>query len=227
MCWNAPVSLATFISSITICLYLWVRNLHNDRILSLWISWFALMQLFEFFMWRNMKNHSFVSKLSFINILLQPFFLAVLLFFFYRKEKIFYTVLEKIMLFGIIGISFIKSIAGIFYAFVTQKNNNWLSVKGPNCHLIWWFSTNDKKIPYIARVNAFYIAPLLLACTLIKPFKQGLIYFLLGLMSFLITKLFYSNENSSLWCWIANLMGVIAIGMPYLHLFTFKMPIIK
>jgi len=185
------------------------------------------MQLFEFFMWRNMKNHSFVSKLSFINILLQPFFLAVLLFFFYRKEKIFYTVLEKIMLFGIIGISFIKSIAGIFYAFVTQKNNNWLSVKGPNCHLIWWFSTNDKKIPYIARVNAFYIAPLLLACTLIKPFKQGLIYFLLGLMSFLITKLFYSNENSSLWCWIANLMGVIAIGMPYLHLFTFKMPIIK
>ena len=218
MCWNAPVSLATFISSITICLYLWVRNLHNDRILSLWISWFALMQLFEFFMWRNMKNHSFVSKLSFINILLQPFFLAVLLFFFYKKEKIFYTVLEKIMLFGIMGISFIKSIAGIFYAFVTQKNNNWLSTTGPHCHLIWWFSKNDTKMPYITRVNAFYIAPLLLACALIKPFKQGLIYFLLGLISYFLITIFYPGELGSLWCWIANLMGVIAIFMPYLKL---------
>jgi hypothetical protein len=218
MCWNAPVSLATFITSIIMCLYLWSRNLHNDRILSIWIFWFALMQLFEFFMWRDMKNHSLVSKLAFINILIQPFALTALLFFFYRKEKIFYTLLEKFILFGIMGISLIKSIAGIFYAFITHKNNNWLSTKGPHCHLIWWFSKNDEKIPSIARVNGFYIAPLLLACALIKPFNQGLIYFLLGLMSFLITKMFYSNESGSLWCWIANLMGLIAIGMPYLKL---------
>ena len=217
MCWNAPVSLATFVSSFIICAYLWVRNLHNDRMLSIWISWFALMQLFEFFMWRDMKNHSLVSKIAFINILLQPFILAGLLIFFYRKKKL-YTVLEKFILFGIMAISLIKSLAGTFYAFITQQNNNWLSTKGPHCHLIWWFSTNSKKIPSIARVNAFYIAPLLLACALIKPFKQGLIYFLLGLISFLMTKLFYPIESSSLWCWIANLMGIIAIGMPYLKL---------
>ena len=217
MCWNAPVSLATFISSIIMCFYLWVRNLHNDRILSIWIFWFALMQLIEFFMWRDMKNHSLVSKLAFINILLQPFILSALLIFFYRKEKL-HTKLEKIILFGIMAISLIKSLVGTFYAFITHKNNNWLSVKGPNCHLIWWFINNDKKIPSIASIDSFYIIPLLIAGALIKPFNQGLIYFLVAFISFILIKIFYVKETGSLWCWIANIAGIIAISMPYLKL---------
>jgi len=110
-------SLATFLISSLMCLYLWFRNLHNDRILSIWIFWFSLMQLFEFFMWRNMTNHSVFSKLALINILLQPLVLAAGLFYY---SKNVYNLTEKVVLGSVIGISFIKAMAGVFYAFISQ-----------------------------------------------------------------------------------------------------------
>ena len=212
MCWNAPVSLATFIIGSIMCLYLWFRNLHNDRVLSIWIFWISLMQLLEFFMWRDMKKHSLFSKLALINIFLQPFVLAAALFYYSKKNV--YNLGEKMVLWVIIGISFIKAVAGAFYAFITQKNKNWLSVKGPHCHLIWWFMKNYNQMPYLTRVNEFYMVPLSLAALLIKPFSQGLIYFSVGYISYLYTHTFYPLENGSLWCWVVILMGLIAILLP-------------
>lgn len=215
MCWNAPASLATFIISSLMCLYLWFRNLHNDRVLSIWIFWISIMQLFEFFMWRDMKNHSLFSKLALINILLQPLVLAAGLFYY---SKNVYNLTEKVVLGSIIGISFIKAIAGAFYAFITQKNKNWLSVKGPHCHLIWWFIKNYKQMPYLTQFNYLYMIPLSLATLLIKPFSQGLIYFFIGFFSYLYTDTFYPQEKGSLWCWVVTVMGLIAIMLPYLKL---------
>ena len=215
MCWNAPVSLATFLISSLMCLYLWFRNLHNDRVLSIWIFWISIMQLFEFFMWRDMKNHSLFSKLALVNILLQPFMLAAPLFYYYKKV---YNLGEKMVLGGIIGISLIKAAAGFVYAFITQKNKNWLSVKGPHCHLVWWFIKNYNQMPYLTQFNNLYMVPLSLATLLIKPFSQGLIYFSIGYFSYLYTRTFYPQEKGSLWCWVVTLMGLIAIILPYLKL---------
>lgn len=215
MCWNAPVSLATFIISSLMCLYLWFRNLHNDRVLSIWIFWFSLMQLLEFFMWRNMNDNSVFSKLALINIFLQPFMLATALLYY---SKNVYNLTEKVVLGSVIGISFIKAVSATFYAFVTQKNKNWLSVKGPHCHLVWWFMKNSNQLPYLTRVNELFMVPLSLATLLIKPFSQGLIYFLLGFFSHSYVSIFYPQERGSLWCWIAIFMGVIAIMLPSLKL---------
>ena len=215
MCWNAPVSMTTFLISSVVCLYLWNRNLHNDRALSIWIFWFSLMQLLEFFMWRNMSDHSIFSKLALINITLQPFMLAAALFYY---SKNVYNLGEKIVLGGVIGISFIKAISAAFHAFITQKNKNWLSVKGPHCHLVWWFMKNSDKMPYLTRVNDLFMVPLSLATLLIKPFSQGLIYFLLGFCSHSYIRIFYPQERGSLWCWVSILLGIIAIMMPYFKL---------
>ena len=197
------------------CLYLWFRNLHNDRVLSIWIFWFSLMQLLEFFMWRNMKNHSVFSKLALINIFLQPFMLAFALLYY---SKNLYNLTEKVVLGSVVGISFIKAVSAAFYAFINQKNNKWLSVKGPHCHLVWWFMKNAKQLPYLSRVNELFMVPLSLATLLIKPFSQGLIYFLLGFCSHTYISIFYPQEKGSLWCWIVILMGLIAIMMPYFKL---------
>lgn len=215
MCWNAHVSLATFIISSLMCLYLWFRNLHNDRVLSIWIFWISIMQLLEFFMWRNMNDNSVFSKLALINIFLQPFMLATALLYY---SKNVYNLTEKVVLGSVIGISFIKAVSATFYAFITQKNKNWLSVKGPHCHLVWWFMKNSNQLPYLTRVNDLFMVPLSLATLLIKPFSQGLIYFLLGFFSHSYVSIFYPQERGSLWCWIAIFMGVIAIMLPSLKL---------
>ena len=104
MCWNAPVSLTTFITSVVMCAYLWSRdnNNNNDKALAIFIFCFSLMQLFEFFMWLNMKEHTFVSKLSLIFNLLQPFALAASLYYYSLKAKpgLKYSNLEKVVLEG-------------------------------------------------------------------------------------------------------------------------------
>ena len=210
MCWNEHVSLITFFTSITLCSYLFYRNLNNDRPISIWIAWFSLMQFFEFFMWRNMKEHTFVSKLSLFFILSQPLALAGSLY--YYKNKL-YNLWEKILLLIIIFISFLKSFITLLYAFFIDKNKKWLSVKGPHCHLIWWFISHQNILPKITHIDNFYFLPLILACLMIKPFTNGLFYTLFGTFSFFITKYFFNLEMGSLWCWISNIIAIIQINI--------------
>jgi hypothetical protein len=221
MCWNAPVSFLTFVSSLLMCLYLWHRNNNNnnDRALSIFIGWFALMQLFEFFMWRNMQDHSFASKMSFIFIHLQPLVLVASLYYFSlhnnKKIKNKYTITEQLVFGVIASVTFIKTIAAANYAFITNATQKWLSVKGPHCHLMWWFSRNINKLPQIVKIDNTWFMFLILGFIMIKPFTQGLLYFSFAIISALISRRLYPKEKGSLWCWIANFMGVIAIAMPH------------
>ena len=64
MCWNAEVSLNTFLfSSFVLCLIIYnntytqykIKDFNNIWIYLFFVS-FILMQLFEFFIWRNVDN---------------------------------------------------------------------------------------------------------------------------------------------------------------------------
>ena len=217
MCWSAEVSLITFITSASMCAYLWYRNEINDRALSLWIFSFALMQLFEFFMWINMKNHSFVSKLSLIFIFLQPLVLSYALLKYGTIYDGKYVQFAKYLLWFFIALSAIKVIYTIYYAFIVEANKDWLSVKGPNCHLIWHFIKHQFEMPYITRINKLYHLPLIIACLLIKPtIPIGIMYSSIGLITYYLSYYFYKLEYGSIWCWIANIMGLFAISSKYL-----------
>jgi len=208
MCWSAEVSLLTFLSSATICAYLWYRNGSNDRAIALWIFTFSLMQLFEFFMWINMKNHSLVSKLSLVFLLLQPFVLALALL---KLGTIYENIYVKYLLWFIVALSIYKIVTAIIYAFYTNRNSNWLSEKGENCHLIWYFIKNVKKLPFIIRLDINFGIPVVLACLCIKPASIGLFYALFGIITFYGSQFLYGLEMGSIWCWIANLLGIFAI----------------
>jgi hypothetical protein len=202
-------------------MFLWHRNYDIDHAISIFIFWFSLMQLFEFFMWRNMKDHSFISKLSFVSILLQPFVLITSLYYFslgYTKPSLLYTYNEKLVIFGVAALSLIKSLAGAVYAFLIDTKNKWLSVKGPHCHLMWWFIQHRDSIPTIARADYVYFLLLFIACAMIRPYYQGLFYLLIAIITCGLTYLFYPNETGSIWCWVVNLMGIFAIAMPYVKI---------
>ena len=213
MCWNAPVSLITYIISFITCITLWRRNWQNDRPLATFISCFALMQLFEFFMWRNMGDHSWASKLSFLTVLLQPISLAGSLLYF-RSQ--FYSAFEKLLLLCISLVVAIKTLGGAYFAFHTDAKRSWLSTVGPHCHLQWWFMQHSKDLPAWIRPVKHYFLALLLGLALIKPFSTAIVYVLMFGFSFGITHQFYGNEYGSLWCWIATFLGFLAIAAPYI-----------
>ncbi len=154
-----------FLTSILLCGYIWQRNKQNDRPLSLWIACFSFMQLFEFFMWRDMKNHTLVSKISLIAVLAQPLTLAAGLYYYNALKN---TLWEKCILLGIIGIMFLKIAVATAYAVVDK--NKWLSEVGSNCHLVWWFVVQRKRMPWLARVDVLFYFSLFLGTLLIKPF---------------------------------------------------------
>jgi hypothetical protein len=211
MCWNAPVSLLTFLTSILLCGYIWKRNKQNDRPLSLWIACFSLMQLFEFFMWRDMKNHTLVSKISLIAVLAQPLTLAASLYYYNALKN---TLWEKCILLGIIGIMLLKIAVAAAYALADKQE--WLSVVGSNCHLVWWFVAQRKRMPWLARVDVFFYLSLFLGTLLIKPFKMALLYNLIGTLTLIVTRLFYTNETGSVWCWISNILALLTLARPYI-----------
>ena len=219
MCWNAPVSIGSFVTCILLCAYLWSRNYHNDRPLAIWISWFSLMQLFEFFMWKDMKKHTTVAKLSLVAILSQPFVLASVLYYYYyyNTNSIDNTnsIVRKLILLCIIFISFIKSTAAGLYAF-TETKYKWLSEKGPNCHLIWWYIKNYKLLPSLARIDYVNLITLIIATLMIKPLNHAIVYTSIGLISYIVSRIFYPLEVNSLFCWIVNLLAIVAISLPYI-----------
>ena len=223
MCWSAPVSLATFLTSIFMCVYLYYRNLPNDRPLALWIAWFALMQLFEFFMWRDMQNHALTAKLSLISVVLQPLVLAAgLYYYYYIKDKRAAAAAaatiswRKPLLQGIILLALLQAASASYFAFVTAAKASWLSTKGPNCHLIWWFKKHEAQVPFLARADIIFNINLFLAVLAIKPFSTALIYMFIGLTTYMFTKQFYPLEDGSLWCWLANILGLVTIVLPYI-----------
>jgi hypothetical protein len=221
MCINAEVSLITFLSSSAMAGYLWYRNeiKTNDRPIAIWIFVIAMMQFFEFLMWSNMNNHSFVSKLSLVFILLQPLSLAIGLYVYNSYNQFIYNDIPfgKYLLWTIIIISGIKVLYTIYYVFIEKSNEIWKSEKGPNCHLVWYFMKNMKHLPFLIRPNILYLAPIVLSTLLIKPlFPLGLIFTMFGFITFHLTKYIYGMEWGSIWCWLINIMGLFAISSKYL-----------
>lgn len=204
MCWNAEVSLITFITSISMCAYLWYRDGDSDRAVALWICAFSIMQFFEFMMWRNMKNHTIASKLSLVLILAQPLVLAGALLK-YENSNL------RWLLYAIIIISSIKIVYTIYFAFYVDHYKKWLSEIGEHCHLVWYFVKNENSMPFLTRINFLYYYPLLFACLCIKPLRMGLLYAAFGVITLKYSQYQYGLERGSIWCWIANALGILAI----------------
>lgn len=210
MCWNAEVSLITFITSCSMCGYLWYRNLQNDRPIALWIFTFSLMQFFEVFMWLDIDNkkgwNNIATKLSLPFILLQPFVLGIAIWYY----KIYYNnKYIKYLLYILIFITGIK--AFIAFIYVLNNKNKWISKPGPNCHLIWHYIKNVDSTPDIISIKYFGIYDILFFLFMI-PFHESIFYILFGIITFYSTKYMYGLEMGSMWCWIANLLGIYAIG---------------
>jgi hypothetical protein len=160
-------------------------------------------------MWLDINNtkgwNNLATKISLPFILLQPFVLSVSIWYYkihYNNEYI------KLLLYLLIGISGIRAILAFIYIIINNKK--WISKPGKNCHLVWYFMKD--KLPYLIDFNFMYKYSLILLLLMIKPFHEGLFYLLFGVITILISQYIYGLEMGSIWCWIANVLGIYAIG---------------
>ena len=196
MCWNKEISLNTFIfSSFVLGLIIYnnkytqykIHELNNVWVYIFFIS-FILMQLIEFFIWRNINTpiyNRFFTILATLLLLAQPIATNLLI-----TNKI----VQKSMLF----IYMICMVPFAIYKFMTKKINSTVSDLG---HLQWnmlldYKNNEDSLITILWFI--FFLFPL---------FYQGNIFgFLFGFITLLIVVYNYIKDNTigSMWCWVVN-----------------------
>ena len=206
MCWNKDISLNTFIFGCFALVFIYIANTYtkyksksfDNPFVYLVFFLILSMQLFEYFIWKNLKNNSmnrFLSKVGLFLIVLQMFAFVLL-------ADSYQRVLLVLLVLFIVTTKIYKL---MYNPFIYQ------TTVGKNGHLSWdWlhFKGYEKIILYIGLL--FYLIPSLLS----KVVNQSTILLasIFLVFAYLISK--EDNTYGSVWCWLINLLllkEVIAI----------------
>ena len=196
MCWNQYVSLNTFVfSTFVLCLMIYndkftpyKMNFANSIYLYFFILSFSLMQLIEYFIWKNINNKEKVRTISIYGqllVIIQPIVSLLLL--------------KNLLLRWIMII--IYSIPASILFISSNKKYKTTVLHG---HLKWkWIPST----PIMYYVWLFF----LLFSFIVNGYYT---YIIIALFLFVITcwSNYYNGTSGSLWCWSINLfMLIIAV----------------
>ena len=230
MCFNAPTSMITFAVGLSSCIYLYnmEKNNKSNKFCAIVIFLIGLMQLLEFFLWKNqscnLKNHIF-SLLILVIITSQPIVIIN-----------YYNYLFKPTLFNtpsVIGYSILYTVLSIY---ILNKLNKFKLCSRPtqkSCRLNWdVFNKLSVKFPIYIKVLFFLFyfgSPVLVGLDAFKNnnleiSKYPIRYAFLP-VTFLITLIFicikknivpvnyleYTDIWGSMWCFMAVFLGIIGI----------------
>jgi len=210
MCWNQEVSLNTFLFSMFVLLLIIYNNKYTQyKIKELNHFWiyaflfsFILMQLIEYFIWRNYNNKFYNCLFTWCVLLLllwQPICSMMIISNTFLRNRL-------LLLYLILAIPF------LIYKLIFKAKLHSLIEK--NGHLSWHiFDTN---IVIISIWLFFFLFSLFY-----EKFWFG---FLFGIVTFFITyyNYYFENTGESMWCWVVNSVFIyyaayLLLFLPYLE----------
>ena len=191
MCWNANVSLNTFLfSGCVLALIIYNNSFTQYKIQELNNKWvyfliasFVFMQLIEFFIWKNINNPFYNNMFSIcatLLILVQP--VASIM------------IVTNVQLRTLLLISYLlPTIPYSMYAFSSKPVHSVVSKSG---HLNWQFIESSL-------VGWMFWLFFFLFSIIYEKMWVGLIF---AAVTLIISGLNYKNDNSigSMWCWSVN-----------------------
>ncbi len=193
MCWNADVSIKTYIFAL-IVFFLGLRYQFNLPMLIFFLV-FSQMQLVEYFLWTNLnnkKNNEFYSKVGLFNICIQP--IAALLMIDNFKLKI-YSILIYLLF--------------LIYFFYNYYNtidfHTKIGIKG-SLHWVWLPTEYNMKTAQFSFAWFFFF---LLGVFLSKDII--LIIFVISTIIFSMYNSFLNYKFASYWCSISNLIWIYVL----------------
>ena len=192
MCWNEEVSLNTFLFSTFVLCIVYYNNTYtkykikefNNKWLYIFFMSAILMQLIEFFIWRNIKNKNYnkiFTMLAFILIFSQPI-ASLMILSNYQIRNI------MLLIYLILGIPY------LFFIILTTKFYSTVSSSG---NLEWNLKIN--KI-------FFWIWLFFLLFSLF--YEKKWLYLIFGIVTFSIFMYKEYKTSGSLWCWFVNSISI-------------------
>ena len=186
MCWNASVSLNTYICGLFACLFAYFNN--KISLLELFsLQSFMLMQLTEYFVWSKQFSNQVVSQLSYILIILQPFFGLLTI------DK----PIKNVLLF------FYICFVAVVMVLKPWSSIDFRTIPAANGHLAWYWL--QFSFPLMSIWFLFLISNQVL--------KRNWILLLCVSIAISVSYILYNKTLTwgSLWCWISNLFAVYLI----------------
>ena len=189
MCWNQHVSLNTFLFSTFVLILIIYNNKYtqykikelNNTWMYIFLFSFILMQLIEFFIWRNLNNkyNQIWSNIAVLLLLFQPIASVMIL----SNIEI-----RNVLLF----IYLIVTIPYSIYMFSSKKMNS--TVKNGN---LFWNFFESNAFSWIFGLFFF-------SFSFFYEKKYKLIIFILALL--VISYINYKKNGAvgTMWCWLAN-----------------------
>ena len=189
MCWNANVSINTYIFGLFACLFAFFNNKLSVTSFLFAQSWMS-MQLIEYFIWSKTFSNRLLSQIAFLFIFSQPIF-GILSISNHTTLK--YLALVSYFLFIAILMIF-KPWSTIDFTTVQSTNGHlsWKWLNYPNIAILLWFIFLS--IKFIINKELFILS--------------------LVTISAIVTYALYSKTLTwgSLWCWLSNLGSLYIIG---------------
>lgn len=214
MCWNKDISLNTFLFSSFVLLLIIYNNTYTQyKIKELDNIWaylffvsFILMQLIEYFIWRNVNDpiyNNLFSIMATLLLIMQPIASAML-------------ITNNTVRTNILSLYLVLTIPLTIYRLFTKKINSTVS---PLNHLKWNFILYENSI--IEKIFflvwfIFFLFPL---------FYEGkTLGLLFGLLTFIIILYNYYKDKTvgSMWCWVVNSLMLYYAGYLLLYLPFYK-----
>jgi hypothetical protein len=188
MCWNAEVSLNTFIFGMISMIIVIIFNKISYNIILFTLT-LTLIQLLEYYTWKNIDNIDIIYNLSIIGYLIISIQLIILN----------YTLLNN----NDKPVALIILIILIIYIFIYNYQNNKFNMEiGENKHLIWhWI---DIPLPILIIIMVFYIYP---------AFRYNYISFIVMVIILLPSLYYYYKYKTwgTMWCYYSNIIWIILI----------------
>lgn len=195
MCWNAEVSLNTFLFAMFGAVFGYVNGF--NRKLLLFFMLFSFIQFYEYMIWSNLDNkkiNRLWSIVAYIIIQLQP-----------------------IASINILDPSLLKTILYIIYIIpviisVIIYKHDFKTVIGSNGHLAWnWLESPNDLITKLMWIGWF-------ACFFIPLIVYGMKYkyyfplvFLASVALFTFYNYFKAGVFGTMWCWVSNAIWLYVI----------------
>ena len=189
MCWNAEVSLYTFIYGFISAIIVYALNVIPIHVIIILMS-FTSMQLLEYFTWTYMDNKKINEILSYIGLLLIIIQIFLIICFIKNKKS------RNLLL-----ITF--SIVLILFILIEFKNITFKMTRGKNGHLVWhWL---DMPIIWIIIALLFYTIPSVIDKNYLS------LLFIIIILTLSLYYYFKAKTWGTMWCYFSNIAWIFLI----------------
>lgn len=202
MCYSEESSLTSFIIGGTASLYLlFFAKDNTNRHVGLFLFSVCLMQLLEYFMWKDQKcglmnDIASRSVMLILSLQLYSIFLGA---YIYNTSIIPKNILKIILI--VLTPIFVYYGSNDYF----DKNKKWCTKPNEDNSLQWANHNNPKYLTYIYYL-VFLIFPFLL-----KKMEKGILILLFGIATFMYTRYENTNTSNSRWCYFSSYLPIIFI----------------